>query len=182
VDCRQSAVDDFRQVRVGITNAVPVNGVYFDCFYWTDSTETVPDEPLYITALRPNGDGATVQSTPSTGSDRYATVDENPISTTDYNEIGTAGNEDQLDMGGLSGSPATILCVAPVAYATGDGTLTQLRTLVSSNGTTTYGTNQTTPTGGTYGVVTDFYATDPSGGGAWTAARVNAMLCGYEAN
>ena len=181
VDCRSSGIDDFRIVRLG-NGTGNTTGTYYDCFYWTDSSETVPDEPLYISALRPNGDGATVQGTPSSGSLRYAMLDENPMTSTDYNELGTAGYEDRLDMTTLGGSPTTILCVAPVAYATGDGTITQVRTLVESNGSTTYGTNQTVPTGGTYGIVTDFYTTDPSGGAAFTKARIDAMLCGYEAN
>lgn len=180
VDCRQSAVDDFRQLRLVITASA--TGVYWDDLYWTDSAETVPNEALYIIPLRANGDGGTVQSTPSTGSDRFATIDESPVSTTDYNELGTAGFEDRLTMTTLPGTPTAIYCVAPSVWATGDGTITLCRTLVESNGSTTYGTNQSVPTGNTYGAVEDFYTTDPSGGGAWTKARIDGLLCGYEAN
>lgn len=180
VDCRQSAVDDFRQLRLVITASA--TGVYWDDLYWTDSAETVPNAALYIVALRPNADAGTVQGTPSTGSDRFAMLDENPVSTTDYNELGTAGFEDRLNLTTLGATPTSILAVAPAAWATGDGTITLCRTLVESNGSTTYGTNQAVPTGGTYGVVQDIYTTDPSGGAAWTKARIDALIAGYEAN
>lgn len=181
VDCRNTTTDDFRHIRFGHTGN-NATGLYFDDIYWVSSGETLPDEPLYIVGLRPNADGATVNSTPSTGTDRYAMVDENPISTSDYNEIGTAGNEDHLGLTNLSATPTSILCVAPFVYATGDGTITNGRTLLNSNGTTSYGTNQPLTNGGTYSVFYDHYLLDPDGSVAWAASKVNALLAGYEAN
>ncbi len=178
VDCRNTAINDFFSVTLSGGGASHVN--YFDDFYWT-STGLIPDEPLFIPGLDPTSDTATVQFTPSTGADAYAVIDENPVSTADYNETTVAGDEDRLNLSNLPGTPVSVLAVKVAAHGTGDGTLTNLRTLVESNGSTTYGTNQPVASG-SYSTVYDIYETDPSGGAAWTPARIDAMIAGYEAN
>jgi hypothetical protein len=178
VDCRASAVNDFARVYHGMSG---VGTIYIDSFVW-GSTGTIPDEPLYITPLRPTSDGATTDFAPSTGSDNYALVDNDPVNTAVYNEATVAGSEDHLGLANLGSAPTSVLGLKVSAYVTGDGTLTNMRTLVNSGGTVAYGTNRGVSSGGTYSTVSDYYDTDPNTVAAWAAAAVDAVLAGYEAN
>jgi hypothetical protein len=52
---------------------------------------------VQVNAVRPDADGNYQQFVPSTGTDHFATVDENPFSGTDWN-LGSAGNKDSYGM------------------------------------------------------------------------------------
>jgi hypothetical protein len=178
VNMRATAIDDFLNVYFYCVNAP-------DC--WLDdfvhaSSGSLPDQALYIKLLRPTADDTPTDSTPSTGTDQYAMVDESPVSLLDYNELTVAGNEDHLAASDLGAVPGDILAVRVLAHATGVGVITQMRTLVKSNGTTGYGVNQGLSTGGTYTDISDIFETDPDTGLAWEPAAVDAMFIGYEAN
>ena len=178
VDCRETATDDFANlVYVGQNS----NDVYIDDFAHA-SSGLLPDEALYVKLIRPTADGSPVNSTPSTGSDRYATVDESTLSTADYNELAAAGDEDHLSFGNLGAVPNSIIAVKVHAHATGQGSVTQMRTLVESGATTAFDSNQGLSTGGTYSGIVDIYETDPDTASAWTQAGVDAAYFGYEAN
>lgn len=179
VDCRNTSVNDFLTVEIGVTGSAGYN--WIDCFVW-GSTGTIPNEPLFVHPLAPTSDGATAQLTPSSGSDHWSVVDDYlSVSTADYVDTSTAGDEDHYGHGGLGASPPTILALKVCGYGAGDGTLTNQRTLVKSGGTTTYGTNQAVASG-TYSTVSDVYTTDPATGVAWTASGLDAALFGVEVN
>lgn len=179
VDCRQTTINDFLTVEIGQKG---VSGVsYVDCFVWR-STGGIPDEPLYVYPDEPTSDGATLELTPSTGSTHYNLV-AGAVDTGTYLETTTAGAEDHLGATGLNGSldPSSIVAYKLYAYATGDGTLTNVRTLVNSNGTVGYGANQ--PVGsGTYSTVTDFHDVDPDTATDWVPADLTSALKGVEIN
>lgn len=62
-----------------------------------------------IVCLLPNGDGATVNGTPSTGSSHFALVDElTPNGITDYNTLVTDGDLDLYDFEDLTNTGGTI--------------------------------------------------------------------------
>ncbi len=179
VDCRQTSNDDFLNVELRQQGG---GGpfCYWDDFVWATSG-TLPDEALYIKLLRPTSDVVS-DGTPSTGTDNFAVVDEDPVSTADYNELTVAGNEDSFGLGNLGAVPSSILCVKAHAHATGQGTITNGRTLITSNGTTSYGTNQTLSTGGTYAAIYDHFPLNPDGNVAWDQTAIDALVAGYEAN
>lgn len=181
VDCKNTSTDDFTSIRVIGQHVVGSNFAYIDDFVHA-TNGTIPDEALFCLMLRPTGDGGTVQSTPSTGSSRYATVDEDPVSTSDYNTLSTAGHEDQLTMANLPATPTSILAVRTLVHATGEGTITLIRGLVKSGSSVGYGTNQALSTGGAYTTIKDIFETDPATSSAWTPTAVNGMDAGYEAN
>lgn len=176
VDCRQTATDDFASVE--FTGANTFN-LYVDDFV----QGTLPDgRARYVQLIRPTSETATIDGTPSTGTDNALTVDEDPVSTTDYNELVSAGAEDRLNMSNLGFTPLSVDAVRPMALMTGEGSIAQGRTLVESGGSSTYGTNRALSTGGTYAVVGDVIALDPNGSIAWTGTSVDALISGYEAN
>lgn len=179
VDCRNTTVDDFLNVILGQSG--PSGLVYFDDYVHA-TTGSLPDEALYIKMLRPDGDGAVTDGTPSTGVTNFGVVDEDPVSIVDYNELTVAATEDRFTLTALGAVPSSILCVKAHAHMTGQGTITNGRTLISSNGTDQYGTNQTLPTGGTYAAVYDHYELNPDGSIAWTQTAIDALVAGYEAN
>jgi hypothetical protein len=138
---------------------------------WLDDDKTAFRVDQTFARLAPSADVSGV-STPSTGSDRYAMIDEVPASTTDYVTFAVTG-EDVYECADLSTTPTTITGVGIlyIASKTDSGTL-EFRSRVLSNadyanGTTT-GLNMSTLG------YSDFYATDPQGGGAWTKARIDA--------
>lgn len=180
VDCKNTTTDDFTTIRI-VGQHMTTENAYIDDFVHA-TNGSIPDEAVFCLMLRPTGDGATIESTPSTGSSRYATVDEDPVSTSDYNTLSTAGHEDQLTMADLPATPTSILAVRTVVHATGEGTITLLRGLVKSGASVGYGTNQALSTGGSYTAIKDIFETDPATASAWTASAVNAMSAGYEAN
>lgn len=175
VDTRATAIDDWASVELTAPNGT----VYFDDYVQGTS---IPTGIRYIQMLRPTSDASPVNGTPSAGTDRFATIDEDPVSILDYNEIAVAGDEDRLGLGNLGFTPLSVDAVRVLAHMTGEGTIVQGRTLVESGGSTTFGANRALATGGTYQVVGDVYLTDPNGGGAWTGAAVDALIAGYEAN
>jgi hypothetical protein len=56
----------------------------------------------------PVSNGTNNGSTPSTGTDRYATIDENPPNTTDYNTLPTVGLKDTVHVESFKNNGATI--------------------------------------------------------------------------
>lgn len=128
-----------------------------------------------IETLVPNGDGATLNWTPSTGVNHYAVVDELPVSTTDYLSATNVGDVDELNFSNLSSTPAAIEEVNLFAHwAKTDATARTAYLSLTSGGTTSDGSafalNST-------GVRNDRpLETDPNTSTAWTASGVNALI------
>lgn len=179
VDTQQRDAPGYDSMK--LINSAGTGICYVDDWVWA-STGVLPDAALYAPMIRPDADGATVDATPSTGSDNYAMVDEDPVSLVDYNTFATATDEDHYNLSNLSTAPGQVLAVRPRAHMTGEGTIINARTLVNSNGTVEYGTNQPLATGGTYAVIADVFETDPDTAATWTGTAVQALLAGAQVN
>jgi hypothetical protein len=117
-------------------------------------------------------------STPSSGSNRWAMVDEMPYSAADYNTYPATG-EDIFGINDLSDSPTNIYGVAVNFIAKKDETGTcDMRSKLYSGSANATGANQT------INVASQFFQqlvlTDPDTAAAWTPAAVNAMTVGIE--
>lgn len=150
--------------------------LYYDDM-WFDTDKTAFRNDLTFKRLAPSADVSGV-STPSTGSDRYAVIDESPASTADYLTFGTTG-EDLYECTDLSATPASIAGVGVyyVASKTDAGTL-EFRGRLKSN--TDYANGATNGLNMSTLGYSDFFATDPQGGGTWTKARVDAVRLATE--
>ena len=163
-----------------------INRVRFEsnngnAFYWDDlwfeTGKTAFRNDLTFVRLAPSADVSGV-STTSTGVSRFATIDESPGSTTDYNTFAVTG-EDVFECADLSTTPDEIAGVGIyyVASKQDAGTLefrARLRSGSDNFNGTTSGLNATVLG------YSDFTATDPQGGGAWTKARVDAVRLVHE--
>lgn len=160
--------------------AVDIPGMAHFLYYddlWFDTDKTAFRADQTFIRLAPSADVSGV-STPSTGSDRYATIDETPGSTTDYNTFAVTG-EDVFECADLSTSPDEIAGVGIyyVAAKQDAGTLefrARLRSGSDNFDGTTSGLNASTLG------YSDFAAVDPQGSGAWTKARVDAVRLVHE--
>jgi hypothetical protein len=149
-------------------------GVAFFLYYddmWFDTDKTAFRSDQTFSRLAPSADVSGV-STPSTGSDRYAMIDESPASTSDYLTFATTG-EDIYEVADLPSTPTSISGVGAlfIASKTDAGAL-EFRSRVKSNADYANGTTSGLSVS-TLGY-SDFWATDPQGGGDWTKARVDA--------
>lgn len=178
VDCRDESTDDFDSVLIDCDANPTVN---IDD-YVQGGAGTLPNRALYGQMIRPVSDASPIEATPSTGTDNWANLDDDPVSLEDHNEFTVAGQEDRFNMGNLGFTPPNVLAVRTMAHMTGEGAITQGRGLVESGGSTTYGTNRALATGGTYQIVGDIFTLDPHGDIPWTGAAVNALISGMEAN
>lgn len=128
-----------------------------------------------------NAAGTNNDSTPSTGSDRSATVDENPMNgDTDYN---TFSNINDLDTYNLPNAPvtgATILGLETRAQVRKtDAGVAQIKHAMLINGTVYLGTALSVP--GSYAVTRQAWDTNPDTSAAWTdtgASGFNASELG----
>ncbi len=176
VDCRLSSDDDFDSVEMH-ANAGTV--------YWDDYIQagagTLPDQALYIQMIRPSADSTPTDGVPSTGTDAFAVVDEDPVSTVDYNELTAATDEDRFTFTDLGFTPLSVLAVRTMSHMTAEGILTDGRGVVRSGGVDAYGVNRAITTGGLYGIVGDIFEEDPSSN-PWTGTTVDAIIGGYQVN
>jgi hypothetical protein len=134
--------------------------------------------------LVPNGDNAPLELTPSTPGNHYPLVDEIPPVTTDYNEATATLQEDNYDMSDLGFTPDSVAFVALWSYAARDGTITGAKHAITSLAQYKSAVH-ILGAAGAYTPMTDIWDQDPDGGGvgvpgAWTGARVDAMLAGIE--
>ncbi len=150
-----------------------------------DNTATPTDE-YYDVSPDPNSDIAT-GLTRSTGATNYGTIDERPMSATDYNAKATgavAGDGDTYGHAGFSGlgfTPTSIACVKVGAQFKRDGTISGAKMRLKSGGTTYLSSALTGAGVGTSGYKAALWNTDPATAAAWTEANVNAAGHGAEA-
>ena len=171
-DTRNGATTTVDTLQIG---SIVTNGWIFDFddVYITDSA-TKPTNALRVETLVPNGDGATLNFTLSTGTSHFAVVDELPANTTDYASGSAVGDLDELDLTNLSATPTTIEAVQVGAvWLKTDATARSMALEVKSGATTSTGSNYALNTTGRKD--TRLLTTDPDTGAAWTASAVNAL-------
>jgi hypothetical protein len=137
-------------------------------------TATRATSGMRCETIYPTSDGATLNLTPSTGTDHFAVVDEALASNSDYLSGSTVGDLDLLGLGNLSSTPDSIDELVVVGYAEKtDATARSIALGVKSGSTTTDGSDYSlSQTGGRHERV---LATDPDTAAAWTESGVNAL-------
>lgn len=133
-----------------------------------------------IAALFPTAEGATIQWTPSTGTDNSALVDETtPNDDTDYNSDVTPGNKDTYVMQNLPTTAVNVSAVVVNLYARKDDAGTREIAAIARSGSTE-------EVGATHALSTSYqyfqhaFYMDPATSPlvAWTSTAVDAMECG----
>jgi hypothetical protein len=158
--------------------------VDYDDVYMCDANGSAPWNTFLgdvrVDVQYPNANGANVGSTPSTGTDRYATVDETlPNGDTDYNTIVTVGAKDTLGLANLTATGASLLGIQTLLSAKKTDAGTGSVCPVLRHSTTDYdGTSVALTTGYTY--VRQVYQTNPGTSTQWTEADFNALEVGYK--
>lgn len=172
-DTRNGAPTTVDNIWLGAIDGLGVGAAQFDDLYVTDSA-TKPTAALRVETLRPDSDGATLNLTPSAGSDHFAVVDETTVDSSDYLQGSTVGDLDELGLGNLSNTPTAIEAVQIVGHLQKtDATARSMALEVKSGATTSTGGNYTlTTTGGRHERI---LATDPDTAAAWGASGVNAL-------
>lgn len=143
---------------------------------WIDNTVNNRGERR-IEVLRPNAD-ITKAWSPLTGVNNYAMVNETLVDgDTSYVSATNVGDRDLYSLTALSSTPATIDSINIVSFAEKtDASTRAVYNSVQSGGVDSDGSafNLTT----TYVRNDRLLLTDPNGGGAWSAAAVNALRIG----
>ncbi|USN14225.1 hypothetical protein PAPPERLAPAPP_05550 [Brevundimonas phage vB_BpoS-Papperlapapp] len=137
---------------------------------------------LIIDTQRPNGPGATTQSTPNTGTAWQAVDDIASDGQTTYTAIDTVGNKDTYAYSNMTTTPTTIHGVVVTTAAQSQGmSPRQFKTLSRLAGVEEEGLAQNVLLDLTanYRFSQDTFATKP-GGGAWTRADVDAAEFGWK--
>lgn len=178
VDTRATSTDGFDAVRFR-QSVNTVTAHFSDIVVYAGGT-TPPDGEQFWYCEVPTGDTAKADLTPSTGSDHYAMVDEDPASDSDYNSTATASQGDRYTHGTLAFTADEISGVMVVSRCTRDGAIIQGRTLWKSGATSANGATITLPGAGSYGFVYDIKGADPNTSADWAQADVEALETGVE--
>lgn len=140
--------------------------------------------PIKIEELLPTAEGATINFTPSAGTDNSANVDENPRDdATTYNESAdTASNKDLFTTANLATVDAGIIGVQITSVAILDSAGDIGLQSIVAEGTPTQGTGAVVEITSTtdWAAVQHIFETNPDTSAAWTAAEVDGMEIGYE--
>ena len=168
-------------------NSVAITGTEgwygWDDFVCLNTDGSAPDNDFLgecevLPCLPSTGNGTHQDSTPSTGTDRGALVDESVPSTSDYNSIATPGDEDTYNYPTL-GSTGTIIALQVCSLLSKtDGGACSARNIMRLSGTDYYGAEK--PVSTTVGWRTDYVRQDPNASAAWTEAVINAGEFGTE--
>jgi hypothetical protein len=131
-----------------------------------------------IETLRPAADTATKNWTPLTGTANYAMVNETLADgDTSYVQASTVGTRDLYTLGTLSSTPTVIDAIQIVSFMEKtDATTRTVYNSCQSAGTDSDGSAFSLTA--SYNRFDRLLATDPNGGGSWTASRVNGLLIG----
>lgn len=143
-----------------------VDDIWFD----TDKTAFIGDQTIALAVFTSDVSGV---STPSSGSDRFAMIDETPADLTDYTDFASTG-EDVYEAENMTVTPTSItgLGILYLAQKTDTGTV-EFRSRVLSGSDYANGTTQGLNVANY--VYTDFFPVDPATGIAWTESGVNGM-------
>jgi hypothetical protein len=137
--------------------------------------------PVKIETLRPTGDTATVDWTPSANADHYTLIDENPVNSSDYVASSTANQEDKYTLANLS-SITTVQGVQLGVMAQLDGPGSkQLYLTCDSNGSVNNG-SEIYLAGPETVHFSRILETDPDTSNAWTTSAIDALIAGIRVN
>lgn len=167
--------------RVGVAPSINSTG-YIDDLYIADAAGSLNNDFLgdvRVDAHYPTANGNTGNSTPSTGTDRAATVDETAPNTTDYNTLTAINDKDTLVLANLIPTGSVIKGIQTSAYALKtDAGAASLALVTRSGGTDYDGASVALATA--YNYVNEVRETDPATAAAWTETNFNALEIGYK--
>lgn len=180
-DLKNTANASANQFRLGTAGGGGPAASNFDDFYLCDLTGTTNNDFLgdvHVDTILPNADGAHSQFTPSTGTSHFALVDEATPNTTDYNDGLNVGDRDSYALANLPALVSQTVYAVQVnaAVMKDDIGAKSAATMIRSGTTNADGTSVPLGTGQAY--ISQIFATNPSGGVAWTEASVNALEAG----
>lgn len=181
---RNSANSTWNQVRL-CTAAASSSTNDFDDLYILDGSGSAPHNDFYgdvrVDAHYPDANGNSSMSTPSTGTDRYATVDESaPNGDTDYNTLAAVNDKDTLGVQNLIPSGATIVATQVlIAAEKTDAGAGSLCPVIRHSGVDYDGAGVGLAQGA-YAYVRQPYPTNPGTSAAWTETNFNAVEVGYK--
>lgn len=122
-------------------------------------------------------DDSVVEGVPSTGSDNWAMVDEDPPDTADYVTF-TDTDMDLYTLSALAGSGATVGTVRVAGYAEGEGSIDEWSPVVKSGAATQV--SGAHPAEASWRPAQDMVPQDPDTGLDWELAAVEAMTAGVQ--
>jgi hypothetical protein len=173
-----NAVTNVDTIVLGHTQGSSSNSgvIDLDDLYVVDSATTLGERR--VETLRPSADTATKNWTPNSGTNNYDRVNESTVDgDTTYVQASTVGTRDLYSIGSLSSTPANIDAIQVVSFGEKtDATSRSIYNSIQSNSVDSDGSSFALAA--SYGKFERIVANDPSGGGAWTATRVNNLLIG----
>lgn len=147
-------------------------GIFDDLVVRDSQADWLPE--CRIQPRAPDGDGATLDLVPSTGTSHYAVVDEQPVNTVDYLQGTAVGDLDLLTVEDISVVPASIIGVNMVGFANKTDAASRAWNLgLESGGTADNGPDLSLSTDVQY--YSHLRETDPDTGLEWDQTGVNAM-------
>lgn len=164
------------------------NSSDFDDWYACNGAGSANNDLLgdkKVLTVVPNGDGATTDFTPSTGSSHFALVDEIPPNTSDYNESSTNGHVELYDMTDFPAGTQGISFAQLELYAAKSdaGAVMKFQRACRSGGSNFFGADMVLGTGFLY--ITEsgkkvILETDPATAAAWTLSGINSAQMGVK--
>ena len=172
IDTKAHADSDIGRVRFG-TSAYSVDDMYVEI----DGLTRVGEGRITTRAVSADD---TVDFVPSTGSSNYATIDEIPPVTTDYNSSTTTGDKDLFAVADLGFVPTVVYGVQVSTLSQKDeaGTRTMQNRIVSGGVEENGQVDALTLNSFTF--KRSWHPTDPDGAVAWTGTTVDSVKIGYE--
>lgn len=164
-------------VGVGVPGAM---GLIDDIYICDGSGATANDflGDITVKVSYPVADTAQKDFARSEGAYNYATIDEQQMSTLDYNYASTVNNKDLFEMGDLN-IVGSILGVQLIAVARKSGSATRaIRSILKPNAAESEGPDQYLTQDIPNGSIA-VYAINPETSAPWTPAEINALKCGY---
>jgi hypothetical protein len=174
-DTRNGTPTTVDTIRLGATDGSSPRCDHDD-MYVTDSATPLGERR--VETCRVTADTAVKAFVPNAGVTNYTQVDETLVNgDTDYVQGSSVGDRDLYDVTDLSSIPTVIDCVNVVQFdkKTDAATRTMYNSIRSNAGDSDGAAH---PLNTTYARNDRIVELDPSGGGAWTAARVNALQIG----
>lgn len=182
-DTQRGGTAEWRKIQIEGSSVFPHN-FSFDDWYLCDASGSQNNDflgSIRVDGILPDGDSATINWTPSSGTINSALVDENPHNTdTDYVESSTSTDQDLYDYAAVPTTLNTIhgLQINTIVRETDASDFT-LKTLVKSGATTSADTAQAIA-GTSYETLHRIVEQDPNTSAAWTSSGINSAQFGIE--
>lgn len=183
----ESPVDTVSSANEQVTNIrLYSNGglTYADDFYICNTSGTECNNFLGDIKIKPYyaaSDGTYTQFTPSSGSDHYAMVDDDPLADANtYNESSTVGHRDScgLDTYSETGTVHVVQVIAPVLNPD-SGSMT-VKPFIRSGTSPANNDGPEMALSQTMKAAVAIYEKEPTDDVAWTAAKINAAEAGLK--